>query len=271
MKTTMFSPSCFDQSAIQLINLFLQKQALSVEKYRQCYHSDYIDGFNYLYPEQDTFSYESLTEKLAAVGWKPVYVEGYLSGAAYFGHLKAREIPVNINVRPADELDFASFPDLIHDLVGHCPMLVNPAYSVFLDELSGFICSIELEPRDHEYLALHRSVSEERNEILAEIEAAETAMKASPTPYYYYNSMALWIIEFGIIKNQDVTNAYGAALVASPFEIEQIAKGTMVIKPLTGASPEAAFNFSDLQNCLYSTESFEEAKEMVTGINSLID
>lgn len=244
-----------------VIPLYLEKQRATMAQCAKYYHPDYIEGFNFLYG--DGFSVDKLHQRLDEVGWKPTLVDGYLTSYEYFKHLYNRRIPVNIHVRPEKEVDFARFPDMIHDMFGHCPMLTSPRFSKFVDEISQFIFSLELEDRDHEYLGLHRNNYEDRIKDLRLIEEKEAEMKNDPTPYYYHTSLGLWTIEFGIIKDKGNVHAYGAAVVASPLEMTSISSGKSAIVSLSDSSVGSKFNFSTLQDHLYSTSSFEEIKDKI--------
>lgn len=256
MQVDLFSPEI-----TSLIRQFIERQKRALLSCEQLYYPDYIDGFNYLFG--NGFSPEDLWRKLATVGWKPRMVDGYLSGYAYFQHLRRKEIPINVHIRPEGEIDFARFPDTIHDVMGHCPMLFSKQYMELVYEITDFVCSVTLEERDFEYLALHQSSLEKRQKVASLIESAEEELKKTPTPYYYHTRMALWTMEFGLIQAGDVTHAYGAALVGSPMEMENIKSGKMPIVQLTPWSLETHLNISDLQDCLYASADFEQIKEVI--------
>lgn len=261
METKDLPAEIFHIEIRDMLACFLKKQQLSLRKFRTLYHPDYLEGFDFLFA--GGFSPERFYKKLIQTGWKPVVTGGYLTGYHYFQHLIRREIPINIHIRPGDQIDFALFPDMIHDIMGHCPMLISKKYTGFLDEISRFICSIELEERDRRYLALHSTSHKQRQEALPHIEEAEAQLKQTPTTYYYYNSLALWTMEFGIIQDHVHTHAYGAALVASPLEMETLHSGHTPVIRLSDFSVNSGFNFSGLQDSLYATQSLEEAKDNI--------
>lgn len=251
----------FDGEVNSLMQQFVERQTQTIAKCRHLYHPDYLDGFDYLFGKG--FSPDDLWQKLATIGWKPQMVDGYLSGYDYFQHLHRKEMPINVHIRPKSEIDFARFPDTVHDIMGHCPMLFSNRYATLMAEISEFICSIKLEKRDHDYLALHQSSLAKREKFIHFIEAVEEDLKKNPTPYYYHTRIGLWTLEFGLIQNSEVTHAYGAAIVASPLEMENIHSGKMPVVQLTPASLETNVNVSDLQDCLYATRNFQEMKEMI--------
>lgn len=260
-KVSRYQPDFFDTSICKTINHYLLKQRRTVQKCSAYYFPDYIKGFHFLF--SDNFSPITLEKRLNSFGWSPILVDGYLTGHDYFNHLHRREIPINIHVRPNSQVDFALFPDMIHDIFGHCPMLLSKKYSMFLDEISAYISSIELTRRDREYIHLHRSTLESRIDSIPLIEEKERELKNNPTPYYYHTTVALWTLEFGLLQNRGRIYAYGAALTGSPLEMTTLNKGNYSVTPLTNETFGTKFNFSNLQDKLYSTSSFDRAKELI--------
>jgi phenylalanine-4-hydroxylase len=250
----------FTNEAVSIVNEFITKQKQSISISKEWYHPIYLDGFNELF--SNGFDFELVKEKLQRVGWVVKFVDGYLSGYEYFNCLNNKIIPVISTVRPMSQIDYAEFPDMIHDIMGHIPMLLNEQYTDFLDKMSSFVCSIELEELDRKYLLLHEFTFEERNNKLAEILKVEQELKNNPTPFYIHNNLALWTIEFGLIGNNSPYQAYGAAIVGSPAEINNLKSGSLTnITQLDQMTTDTSFNFSDFQENLYSTMGFDDVLE----------
>jgi phenylalanine-4-hydroxylase len=78
--------------------------------------------------------FAKLSERLAALtGWRVAPVAGLIPDDAFFEHLANRRFPAGAFIRPEDELDYLSEPDVFHDVFGHVPLLADPVYARFLE------------------------------------------------------------------------------------------------------------------------------------------
>lgn len=118
-------------------------------------------------------------------GWEIIAVEGLLPELAFFEHLAARRFPVTWWIRTPAQLDYLSEPDLFHDLFGHVPLLMNPAFADYMRAYGqGGV-------RAHGFGA----------EALAQL-----------TRLYWYT------VEFGLIRSAHGLRIYGAGILSSKGE-----------------------------------------------------
>lgn len=68
----------------------------------------------------------------AATGWEVVAVPGLVPDRVFFTHLAERRFPAGFWIRRPDEFDYIEEPDIFHDVFGHVPLLMNPAYADFV-------------------------------------------------------------------------------------------------------------------------------------------
>ncbi len=120
-----------------------------------------------------------------ATGWELVGVEGLLPELTFFEHLANRRFPVTWWIRRPDQIDYISEPDLFHDLFGHVPLLLNPA---FADYMQAYGCG----------------------GVKAHGIGAEALVNL--TRLYWYT------VEFGLIKQDDGLRIYGSGIVSSKGE-----------------------------------------------------
>lgn len=245
----------------QVINAFLEVQKQHIEANKEWYHSFYLNGHQQLFSE--SFTLENFEANLKKIGWTIKLVEGYLSGFEYFRLLSTNVLPVINKVRSKDQILYAEFPDMIHDVIGHAPMLFNEAYTKFLKDIFCVISKTKQEALDIEYLRLQGKTQEHRERNLEAIEKIEGQLKETPTMFYNLNNLALWTAEFGVLNENNSLKAYGAAIVASPSEINNLIEDKIPIKDLLGIS-NPSFNFDTLQDELYSTKSFDEVISFMT-------
>ena len=120
-----------------------------------------------------------------ATGWELIGVEGLLPELTFFEHLANRRFPVTWWIRRPDQIDYISEPDLFHDLFGHVPLLLEPA---FADYMQAYGCG----------------------GVKAHGIGADALVNL--TRLYWYT------VEFGLIKQDDGLRIYGSGIVSSKGE-----------------------------------------------------
>ncbi|MBS0194509.1 MAG: phenylalanine 4-monooxygenase [Proteobacteria bacterium] len=120
-----------------------------------------------------------------ATGWEIVGVEGLLPELTFFDHLAHRRFPVTWWIRKPEQIDYLSEPDLFHDLFGHVPLLLEPAFADYMQAYGqGGLRAHAFGP-----------------ETLAQL-----------TRLYWYT------VEFGLIREPSGLRIYGAGIVSSKGE-----------------------------------------------------
>jgi phenylalanine-4-hydroxylase len=94
----------------------------------------FLDGLAGLGVAADRIpDFDALNRRLtAATGWRLVAVPGLVPDAVFFAHLAARRFPAGYWIRPAQDMDYIEEPDVFHDVFGHAPLLMHPAYADYL-------------------------------------------------------------------------------------------------------------------------------------------
>ena len=121
----------------------------------------------------------------AATGWELVGVEGLLPELTFFEHLANRRFPVTWWIRKPEQLDYLAEPDLFHDLYGHVPLLMEPAFA--------------------DYIANYG-----RGGVKAHTINAEALVNL--TRLYWYT------VEFGLIREAAGLRIYGSGILSSKGE-----------------------------------------------------
>ncbi|UFN50343.1 phenylalanine 4-monooxygenase [Roseomonas sp. OT10] len=65
-------------------------------------------------------------------GWQVVAVPGLVPDEVFFDHLAHRRFPAGRFIRRPEELDYLEEPDVFHDVYGHVPMLMHPAFADYM-------------------------------------------------------------------------------------------------------------------------------------------
>ncbi|QIL19442.1 phenylalanine 4-monooxygenase [Thermomonas sp. HDW16] len=121
----------------------------------------------------------------AATGWIIVGVEGLLPELDFFDHLANRRFPVSWWIRRPDQLDYIEEPDLFHDLFGHVPLLMIPAFADYMEAYG-------------------------KGGVKAHGIGADALQNL--TRLYWYT------VEFGLIQQKDGLRIYGSGIVSSKGE-----------------------------------------------------
>lgn len=142
-------------------------------------------GFEALELSEQVESMHAVDKRLHDLsGWHMQPVEGLLSDEHFYGLLRNKQFPTAPTMRKRSELEFAEFPDLFHDVVGHLPILVDRAYGDFL---TGF-ANIALRHLD-----------------------SEPVMKALARFYWFTT-------ETGLVEEEGGTKILGGAILTSSAE-----------------------------------------------------
>jgi phenylalanine-4-hydroxylase len=204
----------------------LYRRQLSRVKQHAC--QEYLDGFEILdLPEDRVPDLDFLNEKMIPrTGWKVVRTAvRYSDAVAWYAHFARKQFLVTDYMRTWDELDFTPEPDMFHDIFGHLPFMVLPGYTD-LQELFA--------PAFH---------------------------SASPSQKEDIKRLAWFSTEFGLIRENGAIKIFGAGLISSAGEMENVLAGKV---PLLPFKAETIVNFDkamwSFNHQLFVFDSLEELK-----------
>jgi phenylalanine-4-hydroxylase len=165
-----------------LYRRLFERQAKLVPKYA-C--PEWIEAIAGLDSSREIPKFHEVSKQLKArTGWEIVAVPGLIPDDAFFTHLAGRRFPVTVWLRKPEEFDYIVEPDVFHDFFGHVPLLFDPVYADHL----------------HEY--------------------GKGGLKAMRLGAVKWLARLYWYtIEFGLIKVNSQTKAYGAGLLSSGGEL----------------------------------------------------
>ena len=172
-------------------------------------------------------------------GFRAVAVDGYIPAFLFFDHLRNREFPTTVTIRPKDRLDYLPEPDIFHDIAGHVPMHTDPAFAETLVRFGE--CA-----RTAAELAAGIGDEQRRLEVL-------TSNIRAMARFFWFT------VEFGLMNTRGGLKAYGSGLLSSSGELEH-----SLLSPDVQRYPirlewaiNQAFEIDHYQPLLFTVDSFE--------------
>ena len=172
----------------------------------------------------------------AATGWTVTGVPALISFEKFFKLLADRTFPAATFIRTRDEFDYLREPDIFHEILGHCPLLLNQNYADFMQAYG---------------------------EIGLNVEPADRAMLAR---LYWFT------VEFGLIRENNDLRIYGAGIVSSVGESQYALSDKPEHRPIDLVDVfRRLYRIDIFQPVYYVIEDFEQLYSLASDKQVLLD
>ena len=173
-------------------------------------------------------------------GFNGVYVTGLEDGKSFYPMLAKRLFPVGNFIRDKRDLSYTPEPDMIHDLYGHIPFLVDNEYADFCQNIGETAC---------------RYIDDDEK-------------------FHQFERFFWFTIEFGLIKTADGPRAFGAGIASSLGECDfALSGGPEVIEFDIELMINQEFRIDEMQKKLFllenKTQLYECIEELVGKIKNV--
>jgi len=219
----------------------LARNAQVVSRHADRIHPAYLAGLRALELPSRVPRTDELNERLRATGWKTVAVDGYLPATTYASLMAENIFPVSSRIRRREHIDLAPEPDMVHDILGHLPMLFCPEHRDYLRELATHASRAVPNALDTEYHEAVRQMAELKGAPTSDskdVARAEAAVELvygrlveNASEVTCLRRMYIWSIEFGLFGTCDDFTVHGAALMSAPKELDRVLSGEARLEP----------------------------------------
>ena len=197
-------------------------------KVKQHACSLYLDGYSRLQLPADRIpSLQELNDEITPrTGWRAVRTgERYSDAVPWYQAFAGKQFLVTDYMRGWEELEFTPEPDMFHDIFGHLPFMTIPEYT----ELQELFAP-----------AFEKANADQREDI---------------------KRLAWFSTEFGLILENGEMKAFGAGLISSMAELENVAQRKVPFEPFTFENvtrfDKAVWSFNEVMFYFDSIESLK--------------
>ena len=268
----------YDESAHAVWSEVLRRNEELCAEHGARMHPAYVAGMRALELQRRIPRVEEINERLSPTGWRIVSVDGYIPTKAYVALMASRVFPVSRVIRRREHIDFAPAPDMVHDILGHLPLLFAPELRDYLARLASVMSRARPNALDTAFFDAVRHMSELKSRLdapAAEVQAAEVAVDAinralsdEASELTRARRIYVWSIEFGMTGDPLRPTIHGAALLSSPAEFRAVCSGAPRLRPycLDVVAYENAF--SDVLDGYFVARDFSHLNEVLSAFEA---
>lgn len=260
-------PSHFNSEVPQTVwNKIYNGRKEVFSKHSHLFPEIYLNSLEGLgYQEHSIPTLSQINKFIESSSWKVVWATE-LSIHDFCLLTAHRIFPIKASHREIHEIEFALYPDFIHDLWGHIPLLHDKELSDLIVTLSTEFISFEFNHVDKElYEELYGLNVKENSNVEGDLlDASELCAKR------LLSRLFLLTIEFGLLKKSNDFHIFGGGILSSHSEIINILSDKMPKTELTFSSLCAKkFSYFNNQNKYYYVNDYKDIYSILEEIKNL--
>lgn len=222
---------------------------------------------------------DSIDQKLQSFGWRAVCVDGFLPPQVFQAFQAQRVLPIARAIRSAAQLPYTPAPDILHEAVGHAPLLVDPLFAGYIQRMGEVASTAFSNPMDNRVDRAVRTLSdleeaaepdphslrEARDQLLqAHVAQAEVSEAVRLARLFW------WTAEYGLVGTAQSYKLYGAGLLSSLGESRSCHEPTVQKLPLTARCTDVSFDITRPQPQLFVARDLEHLYEVLEEVEQTL-
>lgn len=249
--------SPYSDQAQETWRIFYRTFFAHMRRFEHLLHPAYKNNLHILHDFADRIpSLAAIKHLLAPFGWTARYVDGYAPPWRIAQMLARQVMPVSRAIRPPEEVHFAREPDLIHDLFGHLPSLLDSDYRRLLLRWAKGAVLESVTEMDRTHYHLNKVLVQTRDRVpdkdFDRLQTAAQALaafsSAHPSRLFLQDKIYFWIFEFGMIESCGDKQIFGAGILSSLSELTKIATQPVTTIRLSPESYQTHYDISGEQS-----------------------
>lgn len=237
-------------------------------------HPTYLEGLERTGINLETIPrIEDMNERLSAIGWRAVVVDGFVPPAIFMEFQAHRVLVIAVDMRSIEHMLYTPAPDIVHESAGHAPFIVDVDYAEFLQrfgELGMHAIASKDDLAVYEAIRWLSIIKESPNSSLAEIQQAQTQLQTAidantnPSEASLLSRLHWWTVEYGLVGSVDDYRIFGAGLLSSLGESQHCLDDDAVNKrPLTVDAINESYDITTQQPQLFVTKNCRHLSQVL--------
>jgi phenylalanine-4-hydroxylase len=253
----------------------LTRNEQMVTRHAERIHPAYIEGLRALQLPARVPRTDELNERLGGTGWRIVAVDGYIPATMYASLMAENVFPVSSRIRRREHIDFAPEPDMVHDILGHLPMLFCAEHREYLRELAIHASRATpnaLDAAYHEAVAHMAELKSKPSSDPNDVDHAEAALESvyrellvDASEVACLRRLYIWSVEFGLFGTAEDFTIHGAALMSAPTELSRVLSGAARLQPYSVLATQRENSFSDLLDQYFVARDYAHLHQVLSA------
>lgn len=176
---------------------------------------------------------DEMNTSLSKVGWGAVTIDGLIPGAAFYGFLANRLLPIATEIRNVQNIAYTPAPDMLHEAAGHAPILLDESYREFVRKIGEMGAkALSSKEKLDVFMAVRKLtiVAEDPHSTPEQVKEAESKVAEARgkvkgmSEADKVSRLFWWTVEYGLIGELNHPKIYGAGLLSSVGESQSCLK-----------------------------------------------